>query len=270
MIQKIIFFFHLILLFLLTACEPSNLFDDVANTDTDEAIFYEARRQMNQQNYNRAIVLFGDLSTDFRSQRTIVATEASAYSGRCGLNFINLVETLEGLTTTTTIYGFLFNIFLNGTDDLISDCQQSETLLESIGDYTQRTVDENILMGLSSLLKVGTILSRYADIDGNGVVDAGFDHCDLVDLPDAAVREIGTGTAHAILSASAAGSDINQDVLTEITDLCALDPNLNTFCTNTDPSAYSATEVQILRTLVGSSDFGIGACTGDLLTCLCP
>ncbi len=125
-------------------------------------------------------------------------------------------------------------------------------------------------MGLSSVTKVGTILSRYVDGDSDGVADAGFDHCDLLAFPDDAIREIGTGIANAILSISDVGASISSDALTDIMATCALDPSLNTFCTTTDKTLYTVNEVRALRAILGSTDQGIGACAGSFNACICP
>lgn len=261
----------LLLLFLCAGCSE-NILDDIAKTKTPDAIYYQAKLSMNEGDYNSAIQLLQSLDPAFLAQRDVALVYASAYSGRCGLNFVNLLTQLESVATSPTIFLFFMGIFSEGTDAKITDCVFAETTLNTFGDYTVRSTDENILMGLSSLTKVGTILSRYADTDFDGVADAGFDHCDITDFPDDAVREIGTGIANAILSISAVSGSISSDTLTEITTVCGLAPQLNAFCTNTDKSAYSALEVSVLRSILGSTDEGIGAptCPGSFATCPCP
>ncbi len=263
--RKLIFFF------LCAGCSE-NILEDIAKTNTPAAVYYEAKLSMNDGDYETAIQLLQSLDPAFLAQREVALVYASAHSGRCGLNFVNLLTQLESVSTSPTIFLFFMGIFPEGTDAKITDCVFSESTLNTFGDYTVRTTDENILMGLSSLTKVGTILSRYADADVDGVADAGFDHCDPADFPDDAVREIGTGIANAILSISAVSSAISSDTLTEITTICGLTPQLNTYCTNTDKSTYSALEVSVLRSILGSADQGIGAptCPGSFITCPCP
>lgn len=269
--QLIILIFFIISL---TACE--NIFNDIADKTSDEAVYFEARKQLNQRNFTTSIDLMGNLSADFLAQRDVNLTYASAHSGRCGLDFFPLATQIEdNLSSAASIYLFLTSLFLGDTDTTVTDarivdCQTSETALTSIGNETVRNADENILLGFSSLVKIGTLLNRYADLDNDGTVDAGFDNCDPGQLPEAAVREIGSGTALAILSAEASAASLNPDLLGDITGLCAVDPLLNTFCTTTDPSAYSALEVQALRTIIGMTDFGLGVCVGTILACLCP
>ena len=262
---------YLILLLLCAGCSD-NILSDIAETRTPAAIYHEAKLSMNDGDYASAISLLQTLDPAFLAQRDVALVYASAYSGRCGLNFVNLLTQLESVAASPTIFVFFMGIFPEGTDAKIADCVFSEGTLNTFGDYTLRSTDENILMGLSSLTKVGTILSRYADTDLDGLADAGFDHCDVTDFPDDAVREIGTGIANAILSISAVSSTISSDTLTEITTICALAPQLNAFCTNTDKTTYSALEVSVLRSILGSTDQGIGAptCPGSFATCPCP
>lgn len=260
-----------IFLFLLLGCSK-NILEETAKKDTPEAVYYQAKLAMNDQDYNTAINLLQSLGPTYLSQRDVALVYASAFSGRCGLNFVNLIQQLENVGSAATLFVYLMDIFPNGSDAKIGDCQFAESTLNTLGTTTARTSDENILMGLSSITKVGTILNRYADVDNDGAADAAFDHCDLTDFPDDAVREIGTGIANAILSISQVGSAISSGTLTEITALCALNVNLNSFCTTTDKNSYSALEVSFLRSVLASTSDGIGAatCPGSFITCICP
>ncbi|MCC6137285.1 MAG: hypothetical protein IT287_01530 [Bdellovibrionaceae bacterium] len=255
---------------LLVSISCSNVLEQVAKKDTEQAVFFEAKMALNERNYDSAITLLQSLGPAFLAQRNVSLIYASAYSGRCGLEFVTLVESLTNMSTDN-LFLFLQSAFPGGTDTRIADCLASEAILNGLGDYTQRLSDENILMGFSSLTKVGTILSRYSDLDSDGITDPAFDHCSLTDLPDSAVREVGTGVANAVLSISSVASDISSGTLDDITAYCALAPELNVFCTNTDPNAYSALELRVFRQLIGSTDLGVGACTNFTdLACVCP
>lgn len=268
---KLFYVFNYLLLFNLMGCNK-NILEETAKTDTTQARFYEAKLQMNDGNYTTAIQILDSLGPSFLAQREVALVYASAFSGRCGLNFVNLLTQLDSVGSASTLFVFLMNLFPEGTDSKIGDCVISESTLNTIGVYSARTADENILMGLSSITKVGTVLSRYADTDGDGSADAGFDHCDLTDFPDNAVREIGTGIANAILSINQVGSAVSTDTLSEILAICGMNPNLNVFCTTTDKTAYTATEVTFLRSILASTGEGIGAptCPGSFITCICP
>ena len=253
---------------LLLSC--GNVLEDTGNKDTKEAIFYDAQTKLNARQYSAAIDLLESLGSDFLAQPDVAVIYASAYSGRCGLDAVNLATSLSSFSSSGSIFLPIMNLFLNGTDSKISDCETSEGILKNLGDETARTADENLLMGFSSFAKIGTILSRFADTDGDGAVDPGFQYCDLNALPDDAVREIGTGVALAITSVTAVGGDLSSNALISVTDFSQLDPQLNIFCTATDKTAFTVPEVAVLRAVIGSTNQGIGACPGDFTACICP
>lgn len=258
------------LLITLICASCKNVLEETEKKDTEKAIYYEAKMALNNRNYGTAISLLQSLSAEFRAQREVALVYASAHSGRCGMEFVSLVESLSNFSGNN-IFHFLMQGFVGGTDAKISDCQTSEGILNQVGDYTQRAPDENMLMGFSALTKVGTILSRYVDTDNDGTTDPSFNHCSTTDFPDAAVREVGTGMANAIMSITAVASDISSGTLDDIQAYCNLDSQLNVFCTNTDPAAYSPLQVAALRQLLGSSDMGIGACPNFTdMACVCP
>ncbi len=239
-----------------------NLFDEIADKDTPEAIFFQAKQEINNRNYSQAILLLESLDPLFMSERSRVPILASAYAGRCGLEFLSLLTNLQNISSST-VMGTLMGAFPLALASQVDDCIEAENILSSLGDASARLGDENLLMAFNSFSKIGTILSSLADTDGDGVVDAGFDQCDNTDLPEAMVRQIGTGIANTLLSLASIGTNYVDDAVNDVTALCALDPNLNVFCTATDPTSFTAIEVQFLRYAIGSSDVGINSCGGD-------
>ena len=252
-----------ILIFIFSGCSE-NLFDEIADKDTPEAVFFQAKQEIKARNYAAAISLLQSLDPLFLSDRERVPVHASAYSGRCGLEFLTLLTNLQN-AGSATVLAQLMTGFPGATNLSVLDCIQAETIIEVIGDENQRNADENLLMAFNGLAKVGTILSSLADSDDDGTADAGFDQCDVTDFPEAMVRELGASVAVTLLSISAIGSSSidTGDTLTDITDICSQDPNLAVFCTSTDPSSFSANEVQAMRYIVGSNDFGIDSCGGN-------
>jgi hypothetical protein len=257
-----------VILFVCSSCE--NVLQDTAKTDTDQAIFYEAKLSLNDRDYTSALALLDTLSPAFLAQREVSLIRASAYSGRCGMEFVSLVNSLSDLGSNN-LFLFLMQTYTGATAAQVADCIESETILNGFGDYTQRVADENILMGFSSLTKVGSIIAQRADLDLDDVTDPSFDHCDNTLFPEADVRQVGSGIANAILSITAVASDISSGTLAQIAAFCAQSSSLNVICTNTDPTAYTALEVRALRQLIGSTDLGIGACPNFAdLACVCP
>lgn len=255
----------LILLIFLSSCS-SNLFDEIANKDTPEAIYFQAKQEINSRNYTAAITLLETLDPAYLANRDRAPVYASAYSGRCGLEFLTLMNNLQN-SGASTVFSILMGAFPGATiSNHVADCNQSQTILAAIGDESQRNGDENLLMAFTSLSEIGTLLSALADLDDNGTADPAFDQCDAGDISDAQVREIGSNIAIALLSLTAIGTSYIDGALADVNSLCALDPNLAVFCSTTDPSTFTPVQVQALRYAIGSNDFGIDSCGGNNFT----
>ncbi len=108
-------------IFLIAGCS-GNIFDETAKTNTPAAIYYQAQLKMNDGDYNTAIALLQSLGPTYLSQRDVALVYASAYSGRCGLNFVNLITQLESVGSANTIFIYFMQLFPGGTDLKIADC----------------------------------------------------------------------------------------------------------------------------------------------------
>ena len=244
---------------LLCSC-TTNLYDELAKKDTPEAVFFEAKLQINKQDYDAAINLLQTLDASFLADRQRVPVHASAYAGRCGLVFLELLNSMQN-TGSSTVLGTLMGAFNSATAADVADCIESERIMtDDIGDESVRDGDENLFMAFNSLAKIAAILSSLADTDDDDIADATFDQCDATDLPEVMVRQIGTGIGVALLSLAAVGTSYVDGAISGVQSLCDEDPNLSVFCTATDPASFSATEVQALRYAIGSNDFGINSC----------
>lgn len=248
---------------LLSVSCSENLFDEIADKDAPEAIYFQAKQEINSRNYGAAITLLESLDPTYLAARERVAVYASAYSGRCGLEFLTLLNNLQN-SSTGTIFATLMAAFPGATvAENVADCNQSQSILSGVGDQSARDGDENLLMAFTSLAEIGTLLSALADTDDNGSADAGFDQCDNSDFSDSQVRELGSSIALTILSLGAIGTSYIDDALADINSLCGIDPELATFCSVTDPAAFTADQVRALRWAIGSNDIGIDSCGGN-------
>ena len=250
-----------------------NFYDELADKEEDDAVYFEAQKALDDLNYSQAILLIQSLGADYQTRRDVNFTLASAFAGRCGLNFISLAETLSD-ASATGLFGIIMQGFPGSSDNSIADCISAESVINTVeSDPTLRTVDENLLMAFVAFSKIGVILNRYADSDDDGSPDGGFDHCSNADFPEADVRQIGTGIGNAVLSLGSAGSTVGGSSLTALTDLCAADPLLNSLCTITDPAVFDANGVKAIRAAATANEFiGIGACNNTVVNCFlaCP
>ncbi len=255
------------LLLVLSSCSK-NIFDEIADKDTNEAKFFQAKREINSGNFALAIDLLESLDASFIADRDRIPIYASAYAGRCGLVFLTLLNNMQNVGSAT-IFAALMAAFPGAAEGNEADCVVAERSLLGIGDEAVRNGDENLLAAFNGLAKVGVILSSRADADDDGSADAGFDQCDVNDLPDDLVREVGASLAVVIKSFAGIGTSFGTaDALDDVQAICDADPNLAVYCNATDPSVFTANQVQALRYAIGSSDIGIDSCGGnDFTTC---
>jgi len=251
-----------------------NAFLESAKRDTDAALLFEAKKQMNGAQWTAAIETLLRLSPTGRADRSAKTALASAYAGRCGLNLIRLAKTLADAGNAG-----LFDLFMaavrDATTSSIADCKEAEEVLRSISaDPAARSVDENLMLSFIEFSKMGAILSTYADTNGYGTPDPGFDACNTSDIPEAMVREFGTGITLAIEGLNASGSSLGSSLATAVSGACAALGGVNPaydFCSITDPADFTADQVKALAGLIHSEDEpGIGTCEDTLAACVCP
>ena len=281
-----------------------NILDPFAKKDTDLALFEEAKIEMNKGSYSSAIDLFDQMSSDFLSEDRVVPYYASAYAGRCGLDFLDFLDALENLGSST-LFAMLMSNYSGGTvaekESDIADCEQAITIIEGAGSIAAaRDDDLNLLLSFIALVKIGKILARFADDaagdteDNDGTVDSNWDACtdgdpaadpdpenDTQFFPESDVREYGAALIKMLNSLSAVSSvTVGADSLTTITSVCTtltgISATFGDICNKTDPTAFTADEVRGLRSLVYEGvDLGLGNCAigppnglGD--GCVCP
>ena len=128
-----------IFLFNLSACEEPNLLGEFGKKNFDEALLVEAEIALNNRDYDRALLLYSSLSADFQGERETILKISSAYAGKCGLDFLTLVETLSDVDATS-VFELLFAAFPDSSSDTRSACQEAETRLRGIGSETERSI----------------------------------------------------------------------------------------------------------------------------------
>ena len=255
----------------LTGCP--NAFQESAKKDTSEAVYFAAQRDLDLGDYDSAITKLNSLNATFKTKRDVVATIASAYAGRCGLNFLTLVETMSN-NTGSRLLPILLTQFSGSTASNIADCAAAEVWLRTLAptnNFASLTTDENIMLAILSLAKVGAAIATYADLNADGSVDGGFNACNTANLPDATAREIGTGITLSIAAFAASGSAIAGAALGSVTDQCSSLPPGYDFCSIYTPADFTADQMKAVNGLIGSQDLiGLGSCADTLANCVCP
>ncbi len=266
----------------MTGC--SNIFEDASNKNSDEALLEDARKSINDQDYDTALAKFDAMSADFKTGTDIIEMWAGAYAGKCGLDFISYFGSL-GTTTmgTNTIFKFLMSAW---SQKVISPshCTLAQQKLEEISaNAAERTNSQNLFMAILGMVKIGVYLREYADKDGtgnlgDGTPDAAVNVCtnNSSNLPDAALDEVITGMGLltnnlAYLTAALAAGDITT-ALDTLNTACGLSPGT---CGKTDPSTITNGDRDSFRDLLSTSQtnatapVGIGSCTDAGVTPCC-
>lgn len=271
--KNITFLFSLSAILILVSCSQNALLES-AKRDTDAALLFEAKKKMNGALWSDAINMIARMSAGGQAERSTKVTLASAYAGRCGLDLLRLADQISS-SSGTNFFSILGSSMRAATAPSITDCVAAETTLLSIStNPATLTPDENMMMSFIGFSKIGAILATYADLDNDGSADVGFDACDTGDIPEAMVRQVGTGITLAIASLNASGSTIASGLGSAVTSACATLAGLNpayNFCAVTDPAGFTADQVKALGGLIHSTDNpGVGTCAGNLATCVCP
>ncbi|MCB9025073.1 MAG: hypothetical protein H6625_02040 [Bdellovibrionaceae bacterium] len=281
MLKRSIFLYIFIISFSLTNC--TNILDEFAKKDTDEALLFEAKKNMNDGSWDLAIANFAKMSTAFLAERDVKLQHAKAYAGRCGLDLLQLFEDLSSNLSTGRLYALLMSAFTGATSSNADDCATAEDLLLSIStSASSRSSEENSTLAFISFAKMGAIFAAFSDeTTSDGTVDGDFDACQdntSPGVPEAYVREVGIGLAIASTSLTAAissGGLTGADELTSATSACtaleALGAQFN-FCSQTDPSALTADQVKAIRwTMMDNQSIGLGGANNcDLSGVSCP
>ena len=264
-----------------SACK--NAFEEASIKNTNEAYLFDAKRAIDSQNYDLALEKLLALTPEFQQRRDVVGTTASAYAGRCGLNFLKLAQAITD-HPNDKLFATLLSQFRYATTGKIADCKSAETTLRSLAPdnvFTSLTPDENVFLAIVSFAKIGAILGTYADVNDDGIADLipahtiTFNACNTTILPEEMAKEIGVSMNIAVQALTASGSDIAGDSISNVSDACDAIGSSSNFC-----SAYSTAEIDdtmlhLVRSLIWSDDVvGVGTCgSGTNIStpaCLCP
>jgi len=250
-------------LFILSlACSScKNLYEEMASKDSEAAILYAARMALSDGDWDAALTEFAKLSATTLADTDVVVDRASAYSGRCGLDFLGLSDAIENIGSTS-----LFNLLMNNFTAIdatnFDDCKSAEDLLKTVADVDGVVSTERgqFLMAFNSLAKIGAILNYRADSDDDGNVDAAWDPCDgngATDLPQSDVSEIATGIV--LFYKNLQGFSFGSSITSQIDTICtAIDGTPADFCDVIDISGIDSNHRQIIRGMIRETDDGIG------------
>lgn len=262
-----------------TGC--SNIFSGLAKTDTDEALFEDAQKLINDKDWANALAKFEAMSPVYQAKTEVVEAWAATYAGKCGLDFISYFTDLGSATLTgSTILRYLSSVWAG---DVVSapDCTLAQLKMEEISSNpANRTAEQNLFLAILGMVKMGVYLRIYIDKDGagglgDGTPDAGVNVCtdDVSNLPNAGLDEFITGfgllTSNLAYLTEVLSAGTIEDALNQVNSVCS-DPNVPAgTCGKTDPSTISDSDRSLFRDLLKTAPghpsvpLGVGDCVTD-------
>ncbi|WP_413295131.1 hypothetical protein ACLSU7_08630 [Bdellovibrio sp. HCB185ZH] len=160
-----------------TSCGSENVLSEMSNKDTDEAYFIDAKNDLDDMEWDSTIDLItGKMSATYQARRDVKMILASAYAGKCGLLFFDLIQGMTN-NSATEMFKYFMGIWGGKTVDPDS-CELAIGVLQGIGTAAQRTANENLFLALLGVARIGTNLSAQLDSgDHNGAMDADATVC---------------------------------------------------------------------------------------------
>ncbi|MDZ4662146.1 MAG: hypothetical protein SGJ18_11070 [Pseudomonadota bacterium] len=267
-----------VLVLTLTGCR--NYLETFSQVDSDRARLVEANLALNARDFDLALTWIGRMGSEYRNTREVKYIEASAHSGKCGMEAMTFLQTVDAAAGSGfNLFTVLMAAFKGGTLTQMADCRTAENLLRSISSSAEeRTDNENIFLALVSLAKIGIILNEGADLNDDGLVNDGFvspDHCNATTVVDnSEANEIVTGLVNFMESIGVLGSTFGGDEVASVNVICndpLIDGTTYDFCGVTSAASVTVDHRKAIRSIFGSSvGLGIGICTGDFSACACP
>lgn len=177
------FFILCMSLVLTTSCGQPNVLTEYSNTDSDEALYLDAKNKMDEFDWDGAITIMTTrLSESYRDRTDVKTSLMHAYGGKCGISFFDFVNTLKDVSSTE-VFKFTLQLFKEQTVD-VEACDNAIATLRTIGaTAAERTSDQNLFAAILGLTRMGTTLHARFDTEssglGDGNADAGWNSCEV-------------------------------------------------------------------------------------------
>jgi hypothetical protein len=261
-------------LIILTASCSQNYLKELSDKNSDDAIIYDAKVAVNEQNYDHAIELLTQrLSAGSQTKAEAREVLAGAYAGKCGLNFLTFIDGLAN-AVSGSIFRLVSNPFI-GVDVDANYCLDSLQTLDLIGAPDARTTNQNAFASIVGMVLMGASTRSYTDdspVGGDGNQDSVGISCGLTNSQiDNIILGFGYMSQNiTAISASQIGSISSNTILQAIAACTAL---AGSSCEITNPSAINNSLRDVFKDLLNTTQYGIGAADGSnplLIPSSCP
>ena len=248
--------FKIIFLFILSNC--SNAFKDLASSDKDTELLIQAKANINSFSYASAInILTVQVSAGSQAKIEYRETLASAYAGKCGLNFASFVSSLS-TSTSGSAFSLVMKPFV-GLDVDPASCLLALNTMQLIGDTPTRNINQNAFTSAVGMSLMGTQTRVSADVNpmnGDGVIDQ-----NLCTLTDAVVDNIILGFGFMSKNFSALSTaQVGTTAQTSINDSIAKCIVVaGTTCQITNAADITPPVRNTMRDLLNTVEYGVGS-----------
>ncbi len=245
------------LIFLLSSCN-GNLYSELASSDPDDVYLIQAKAAINALDYPKAIqILTMQVSLGSQAKPVFKETLASAYAGKCGLNFAAFVTGLANATTGTA-FKLIMTPFVGIVVDPAS-CLLALNIMQSIGVTAARTANQNAFVAVAGMSLMGSQVRSSADqapTNGDGNIDV-----TLCNISDADVNNVVLGFGFmslnfSFLSTQQVGNS-SHTAIDNIINQCTAVAGAN--CSITDPAAITPAIRDTMRDLINTQEYGLGS-----------
>ncbi|WP_413560043.1 hypothetical protein [Bdellovibrio sp. HCB209] len=281
-----------------TSCGTENVLSEMSNKESDAAYFIDAKKKLDEMEWDSTIsIVTTKMSATYQGRRDVKMILASAYAGKCGLIFVDLIHGMTN-NTATELFQYFMGIWGGRTVNPDS-CESAIAVLQGIGPAASRTTNENLFLALLGVARIGTNLSAKLDAGTpDGAKDADATVCDedqtgnISAWPDPTplppFPAVPPGLNHYLQSSDvkrvAAGLGLVFENITALTDALgggttidaigdmgdACDEALQAIagpsasCSGmVTPDDVSDEMVYAMRVMMDTSDFGFGVCSID-------
>jgi len=263
----------MILLSLLLPClalfgSCSNVLRDFPDKSSDDYYVSLAQIYLDQFKFDKAINVITPVLANQPKNYQVVKVAMLSYAGRAGLRVLDLILSLTDLSGST-FFRLFSEHFPGANADTISDMKMAVSILEAYeSDPAARTSEFNVIGMFLHWGVLGSTLNGYG-YNSNNTPAAGFDACDILDLPEVA----NTDVVQSLSKALEASSNISGNGgITSALDALLSAPELSAF-TNSQETVcpgVAANDVQScdgMRALVNEGSAGIGIGAGVVTPC---
>lgn len=253
--KKIIFIFTM----LIFSCSQ-NILQDMSSIDPDQKYYDLAMESLNAEKFDEAISIVNtQITTNGQTQSKVRELLASAYAGKCGLNFVDYTQKLSQQSSGSA-FSILMKPFIQVAVDPAS-CRLALQTMDLIGDTSVRTPNQNLFTSITGMVLLGSALRSYADTTpsslGDGVVDVNL----CTGLTDPQMDDIIIGFGYFNKNFSAVGESMigsgSSSALIGISSICTNALGASA-CDITDPTDITPLLRDSFRDLVNTSEYGIG------------